>query len=59
MAEIGFQYGRYNASIWVVLRCKVADIAWQDEWFWLVKGLMLGADLTGVKFSTHPFCKIL
>lgn len=31
MAETGFQYGRYNASIWVILRCKVADIAWQDE----------------------------
>ncbi len=31
MAGIGFQYGRYNASIWVILRCEVADIAWQDE----------------------------
>ena len=27
MAGIGFQYGRYNASICVVLQCKVADIA--------------------------------
>ena len=31
MAGTGFQYGRYNASICVVLQCKVADIAWQDE----------------------------
>ena len=31
MAGIGFQYGRYNTSICVVLQCKVADIAWQDE----------------------------
>ena len=31
MAGTGFQYSRYNAPIWVVLRCKVADIAWQDE----------------------------
>ena len=31
MAETGSQYGRYNASIWVILRCEVADIAWQDE----------------------------
>ena len=31
MAGIGFQYSRYNAPIWVVLRCKVANIAWQDE----------------------------
>ena len=31
MARIGFQYVRYNASICVVLQCKVADIAWQDE----------------------------
>ena len=27
MAETGFQYGRYNASICIVLQCKVADIA--------------------------------
>ena len=27
MAGIGFQYGRYNTSICVILRCEVADIA--------------------------------
>lgn len=58
LAGTGFQHGRYNTSICVILQCKVADIAWQDEWFWLVMGLILGADLTGVKFSTCPFCKI-